>query len=348
MKYTKQVLASLEKAYAIGMFSGDDAKSFLVGVEKHGPIERYALDGRHIEQVASGPGGVMTITQVPGRGDQFLATYQFFSPNCGGEEAKIVSYTREHNGTWTCRTVCDLPYVHRFGLLTDASGDLWLIACTIKTACAYKNDWRFPGKVYGAKVERSFSEYDQWRQLDLAVLADVQLKNHGFWMAPDKSYALVSTESGVTRWAPPAAEDEPWSRTMLLHEPVSDICLVDFDGDGQDEMLTLSPFHGDTLSIYHLDEEGAYKLAWRDAKTRDFWHAIWGGELYGQPCAIVGNRGDDRELLRVYFEDGSYQLETIDQDRGPANCWVFADGDVERVIACNRETDEVALYTVEQ
>ena len=36
----------------------------------------------------------------------------------------------------------------------------------------------------------------------------------------------------------------------------------------------------------------------------------------------------------------------IDHDRGPANCWVSTDGDTTRIIAANRETDEVALYDV--
>ena len=337
----------MEKAYAIGMFAGSDRDSCLVGVEKDGPINRFSLTGELLEEVASGPGGVMTIAQVPERGDQFLATYQFFSPNCGGDDAKIVSYTRSEKGAWTCRTVCDMPYVHRFGMLKGADGRMWLLACTIKSACAYKNDWRFPGKVYAACIDRPFEDIDQYRQLEMEVIADVQLRNHGFWLAPDKSFALVSTDSGVFRYTPPADDEGEWGRECLLSEPTSDMCLVDFDGDGLDEMLTLSPFHGDTLSIYHLDDNGAYQLAWRDSEKRDFWHAIWGGELAGEPCALVGNRKDGRDLYRVFYADGSYQLETVDHDFGPANCWAYTSEGTDYIIAANRETDEVALYEVQ-
>ena len=37
MQYAKKVIASMPKAYAIGMFEGADAKSFVIGVEKDGP-----------------------------------------------------------------------------------------------------------------------------------------------------------------------------------------------------------------------------------------------------------------------------------------------------------------------
>jgi len=347
VKYAKRVLANMEKAYAIGMFAGADRDSFLIGVEKHGPIRRFSLDGEFIEDVADGPGGVMTIAQVPGRGDQFLATYQFFSPNCGGDDAKIVSYTRDERGAWACRTVCDLPYVHRFGLLEGADGSTWLLACTIKSACEYKEDWRFPGKVYAARIDEPFETYDEHNQLSLEVVADTQLKNHGFWVAPNRGFALISTDSCVCRYTPPAASGVSWGCERLIDEPTSDMCLVDFDGDGRDEMLTLSPFHGDTLSIYHLDDDGRYQLAWRDPEKRDFWHAIWSGELAGVPCAIIGNRKGGRDLYRVAFEQGAYRLEVIDHDRGPANCWVYRFGGADHVIATNRETDEVALYSVE-
>ena len=36
----------------------------------------------------------------------------------------------------------------------------------------------------------------------------------------------------------------------LLETPASDATLIDFDGDGKDELLVLSPFHGDTVLIY--------------------------------------------------------------------------------------------------
>ncbi|OUO45997.1 hypothetical protein B5F79_08605 [Olsenella sp. An285] len=344
MQYSKKVIASMPKAYAIGMFEGEDARSFVIGVEKDGPIRRFALDGTPMETVTEGPGGVMTITQVPGRKDQLLATSEFFSPNYGGDTAGIVSYTRAADGTWSTHRICDLPYVHRFGVLVGADGQLWLIACTIKGACRkIKNDWLTPGAVYVAKLGDSL----ETETVELTELSGCQLQNHGFWTNEDHTLALVSTAAGVFRYVPPATADGEWSVSCLIVQPTSDICVADFDGDGKDEILTLSAFHGDTLSVWHEgDTEDTYKKVWEDPEKRDFLHAIWSGTIAGEPCAVIGNRKAGRDLFRVHFADGTYQLEMIDHDRGPANCWVFTDGDATRIIAANRETDEVALYDV--
>lgn len=347
MQYQKNAIAEMPLAYAIGTFDGDDAESFLIGVEKQGPIERFALDGTHMETVAEGPGGVMTIAQVPGRNDQVMATCEFFSPNYGGDTAHIRVYTRNAEGTWASNKLCDLPYVHRFGLLKGADGTTYVIACTIKGACReIKNDWQTPGAVWGAALENPAESYEDNNQLKLELLAGAQLQNHGFWYAPDRSYALVSTAAGVFRYVPPAKPGEPWDIKCLIVQPTSDICVADFDGDGKEEILTFSAFHGDTLRIWHVGEsEDTYTCVWEDPEKRNFLHAIWSGELAGEPCAVIGNRKDGRDLLRVYF-DGEYKLELIDHDFGPANCWVIEDKGTQRIIAANRETNEVALYTV--
>ena len=203
--------------------------------------------------------------------------------------------------------------------------------------------------MWAGRLDEAGEAYDDQHQLPLVCLAGGQVQNHGFWYAPDRSYALVSTAAGVFRYAPPAAADGEWDVKCLIVNPTSDICVGDFDGDGVEEILTISKFHGDTLSVWHAtDDEDVYSCVWTDPVRRNFLHAIWSGELAGKPCAVVGNRKDSRDLLRVHFVDGEYAVEQIDHDRGPANCWVINDGDEQRIIAANRETNEVALYTVSE
>ncbi|MCH3967257.1 MAG: hypothetical protein PHR15_09170 [Atopobiaceae bacterium] len=348
MKFEKRSIASMPKCYAIAMFDGTDAKSFLIGVEKEGPTRRFALDGTPLETVTAGPGGVMTMVQVPGRADQFLSTTEFFSPNCGGDDAHISTYTKADDGAWSSATLCDLPYVHRFGILKGEDKTLWLLACTIKSACAYKEDWRFPGKVFAAPLTGDLERYGKQSQLALTTLRETQLKNHGFYTAPDRTFALVSTDDGVFRYTPPMTPDGEWQIDHITTEPTSDITLVDLDGDGKDELLCLSPFHGDTISVWHLDDAGTYRCVWTDPEKRPFMHAIWGGSLNGNPCAIVGHRKGDRDLLRIWLEQGTYHVEVIDHDFGPTNVWVYGNGDHDTIVAANRETDEVALYEAVQ
>lgn len=349
MKYGKKVIATdMPKCYAIGMFAGDDAASFVIATEKDGPIRRFALDGSVIEDVCPGPGGVMTVMQTPGRGDQLMSTYKFFSPNFGADDAKIVTYTRQQDGTWVRSVLCDLPYVHRFGVLTGADGQQWLIACTIKSACReFKNDWKTPGAVWVAKLPEHLEDFNEQHQLKLSCIAPYQLQNHGFYTRPDGSYALIGTAAGVFRYTPPTSADADWQVDCLVVQPTSDMTLVDLDGDGKDELVTISAFHGDTLSVWHEGEhEDNYQKVWQDPEKRNFLHAIWSGTLAGESSAVLGNRRDGRDLLRLYYAQGEYLLETIDHDHGPANVWVFSDETGDHIISTNRETDEAALYDV--
>jgi hypothetical protein len=346
VKYEKKVISrDLPKCYAIGMFNDGSTNSILIGVEKKGPIVRFALDGSLIDTPVSGPGGVMTLVQVPGRTDQFLSTTEFYSPNCGGDHARISSYTKQPDGSWKCATLVNMPYVHRFGILKNTSGNLFLLACTIKSACEYKNDWRFPGKIFGGKLSHHLEEFTSKHSLPLKVLKEQQLKNHGFYTAPDRSYALIGTNEGCFKFEPPESDLDSWKIKKLFSEQVSDISVTDFDNDGQNEIISISPFHGNTLTIWHKDREGLFTKQWVDPQKREFLHAIWAGVLCGQPCAIVGHRKGDRDLIRVFFDDGDFHIEKIDHDRGPTNCWVFSGGNLDKIVAANRETDEVAFYT---
>ncbi len=350
MEYDKKVIAEMKKCYAITMFHGDDCDSFLIGTEKEGPCIRFALDGSPMETVWDGPGGVMTMVQSPGRGDQFLSTQEFYSPNCGGEHARIVTCTRQHSGEWKVKTLCGLPYVHRFGVLRGKGGNSWLLACTIKSACEYKEDWRYPGGIFVAPLPQNLDMFDVENQLPLEELAGWQLKNHGFYTERDGGYALVSTDEGVFKFTPPDTTGGKWDIQCLLHKSVSDITEFDLDGDGKKELVTLSPFHGEEITVFKSNGGGVYRLAYQLPQKYPFLHAIWSGCLNGVPCAVLGHRKGSRDLLRVYYEKRTmqYAAEVIDHDCGPANVLAYTYEGQDRIIAANRETDEVALYTVKK
>jgi hypothetical protein len=351
MKVTKKVISNLNKCYSMTTLNYKGQPCFLVAAEKHDPCYLFSEDGTQLETVWTEPGGVMTMAQVPGSDGQFLATHQFYSPN-DSKEAKIVIATPKGKDDWEIRTLCDAPFVHRFGIL-NRNGVNYLIVCCLKSGHEYKNDWRFPGACYGAVLPDDLSSFNQDNQLPLTVIKDGMLKNHGYSAIKMDGHdaAVVGCEQGTFLFNPPAAPGEDWEVQEVCSIPSSDSVLVDFDGDGKLELGCISPFHGASLTIYHLDEDGKYVPQWKydrpEAET-EMIHATWVCDLFGKPTWIVGWRKGTKNTIAITFEDGAYKTEFIDQNTGCANAMHFVNSKGENVIVgTNREIDEVAMYTVE-
>lgn len=338
----KKVMANLEKCYSIAPLHFKNKEHILVAAEKTDRCILFDIDGNEEETVWEGPGGVMTMVQVPGTDGQFLATHKFYSPN-DSKEAKIIIATPQ-DGRWNIRTLVDLPFVHRFDII-ESEGKHYLIACCLKSGHEYKDDWSKPGKVYGALLPDDLSEFNEEHQLKLEVIKDDMLKNHGYYRVERDGItsSLVCCENGVFRFYPPTAKKSSWTVEQLIDVPASDAVLVDFDKDGEDELLVFSPFHGDTVLIYKEKNSG-YEQVYECPEKMEFLHAIWSGELEGQPVAVVGHRKGQRNLVKFFWKDGKYQKEYIDKDCGSANVYGFHKDGKDYVVATNREINEIAMY----
>ncbi len=347
MKIEKKVISNLTKCYSIAPLTYQGREHILVAAEKQDPCYLFDLDGNLEDKVWDGPGGVMSMVQVPGTDGQFLSTYKFYSPN-DSKEAKIVIVTPRGKGDWEIRTLVSLPHVHRFDILTR-DGKNYLIACALKSGHEFKEDWSTPGKVYGAELPEDLSVFDEEHQLPLTVLKENMLKNHGYYRILEDGVptALVSSNEGILRFTPPARGETKWTIETLLESPASDAVLVDLDEDGEKELCVLAPFHGEQVSIYKkLD--GAYTKVYDLPEPAEFTHAIYGGNLCGRPAFVVGHRKGKRNLLAIRYdkEARGYAVQVIDEDRGPANVFHYTHNGNDILIATNREVDEVAYYTI--
>lgn len=373
MKVKKKVIGSLEKCYSLAMLHYKGKDHFLAAAEKVNSCFLYDLEGNYEETVWEGPGGVMTMVQVPGSDGQFLATQKFYSPN-DSREASLAAVTPRspaipespaelkkaaasgrvwENSEWEIRTLLQLPFVHRFDIIRENNIN-YLIACTLKSGHEYKNDWSHPGRVYAGILPDNLCtdrlSYHEEGRPSLTVLMDGMYKNHGYcrYEKDGKKGAVISCEQGVYFFEVPETAGGQWRTTKLIGEAASDALLIDLNRDGEDELVTLSPFHGDTLRIYEK-RQGEYICAYTFPKPLPFLHALWGGTLYGRPAVIIGHREGERQLLMLgYDRRNGYTYDILDRGCGAANVLHYTRRGKEIIVAANRETDEIAMYELDE
>ena len=143
------------------------------------------------------------------------------------------------------------PFVHRFDIISR-NGVNYVIACTLKSGHEYKRRLEKPRKDSGMRLPEDLSSVDEEHPLQFEVLKEGLLKNHGYCKAEVdgvlKSY--VAANEGVFECIPPESEEGTWEIKQILDEASSDMAFADFDNDGELEMLTISPFHGEKISIF--------------------------------------------------------------------------------------------------
>lgn len=344
MNIEKKVLYHLNKCYAMTNLQYNGKHHFVVASEKEDRCLLFDDNGRLEDTIWEKPGGTMSMVQVPGTNGQFLAVQRFYSPN-ESERAKIVVVTPV-NGKWHVRTLTELPFVHRIDVL-QSGGFCYFIACTLKSGHRFDEDWSMPGKVYAARLPEKLDAFDENSPLLLKALKENMLKNHGYYRIErdGKQSCVISYEDGVCRFFPPDVPDGKWRIESLISDPASDAVLVDMDGDGEDELAVLSPYHGDTFSFYKKFC-GKFEKVFECSHKLEFIHALYGGPLWGRPTVVVGHRNGKQELLAFTYNHAkkSYEENCLDRGCGPANVLHYVSNGKDMLVAANREIDEVASY----
>ena len=344
MRIDKKIISNLTLCYCIAPVTWKGQQHFIVASEKEHACLLFDQYGSIVDTIWEQPGGTMSATQVPGADGVFLATHRFYSPNNSKEASIVLSKYQE--GHWQTRTVVALPHVHRFDILVR-DGMQYLLACCLKRDYEYKDDWRFPGYVLAGKLKENWMDGPEGHMVDLSVIKDNMLKNHGYsrHMHNGIMTGIVSSDEGVFRFTPPAAKQTQWTIEQLITDPVSDAVFVDLDSCGEEELLTIAPFHGDTMSVYKKAARGYHKVFEYPEKLA-FAHAICGATLCGKPSAVVGYRKGARDLLLITFEGGGYNVTILDHDVGSANVMHCMVDGKDVLVSANRGINEVAYYTL--
>ena len=337
MKATKKQLAVIDAPYAIQLISWK-GRDYCIAAseERNGEIVLIDLESKRVQKVIGLKGGIMNI--IPDEDGSMFAIERFY-PVFQSEKARIMRFTlNESDGDEIIadvELVADLPYVHRILTLDTPEGKK-IVAGTLCETKAFEQDWSSPGSVYimparaGALPER---------------LPELIHKNHGMWRYNKNESILISGVEGVYELS--LQEGRP-KLSRIMEREVSDICMFDLDGDGQDELITIEKFHGDEINVYSSKGDSWELLAHADVK---FCHAIWAGIISGEPCILACNRGGDMEtvMYKVHSsKGGEMQLspEVIDSGTGGANLAVLQKDGAVLLMTANRNCGEIAAYAL--
>ena len=316
MEMKKTILCDIAKCYAVlGLMIGGEPYLIYAG-EADGSIRAFhGPDFQICQLISEGGGGTMSLVPIPDREGWFFASRGFYSMvDCGESEIDLVRFD---GSSFTLEKIASLPYLHRFGMIAGADGTRYLVAATLHGFKKDKEDWSHPGHIsYGVLPDDLSGSF----QVEMTQLPGDYHIHHGFCIGTQagKPAAYTSCQEGVLRIFPPALRGGEWTVENILPQPVSDIAVCDIDGDGQEELAALMPFHGDQCRVYRW-ADGGYREIYRHPDGNDFYHTVIAGTLAGKPAFIIGARKGRGELFTLSWEEGRLACHTIENGIGPCN-----------------------------
>ena len=344
MRFEKIVLDVMERCYAAStMYCGGNLFAVFASESIDGPC--YAYTGEkfeHREVVWEKAGGTMSFIQIPRRDGEFIAVQRFF-PGFQSAEAKLVWGKRGPSG-WETKDLAKLPYVHRFDLFPVEDGIL-LFAATLCGSKKDREDWSDPGKILAASLPE--------RPEDGVTFTEIfsgQTRNHGYCRGrlAGRDTAFWSSDDGLFAAIPPAKKDGQWRITKLIDRPISDVALCDLDGCGEDEVITIEPFHGNQFNVNKKTASG-YEIVWRYPNEIEFAHTVTACRLLGNPAVVGGIRRKSCELFVLRHENGKgFYATLVEEGAGTSNAAVVNADGRDIIIAANHTRNEAAVYFVRE
>jgi hypothetical protein len=342
MEFSKQIIDDIFKCYSVNALNIDSKTQLIFAAEGDGACYMYSGKGFSDKRTLwEGEGGTMSIVTVPDKEGYFFVSKGFFS--MVNSEASGVFLLRYKKGGYIENRIIDIPYLHRFEVLTIKK-KRYFIGASLHSGKVDKEDWSNPGKIYIGEIPY---DLDAKMSIKLTVLKEGLYKNHGFnkgkWKGLEAVY--VASEEGVIAIIPPQKGNDEWQTEQIFTHPVSDVAAFDIDSDEALEFALLSPFHGNQFSIYKFID-GAYKSVYTYEVPMDFYHGIYADNFNGVPSFVIGARKDDQQLFIVQYNKESEQFEStvIDSGVGPSNVRIIHTNEGDIIMSANRQIGQAAIY----
>jgi len=333
MHIEKIFLDEIYRCYStMAMELDGDLHYFFASEEKGYPCYAYPAHNIHQRKtVWEKGGGTMSMIPLPQSKNQFIAIMDFYLKECPSQ-AKLVHVTYE-NGSFIQKDLFYLPFLHRFDLY-EVLGKVWFIGATIAHDKKDKEDWSQPGKIY-------VGELNLMGETKLRVIKEGLTRNHGYTQSPLKDGGYFGCDEGLYKVSIPT-QNSDWKVEQVLKGQIGEVALCDVNQDGQFEIMTIEPFHGNQIKIYASKE-----VVFNYPGNFDFAHTLVGASIHGVPSFIGGIRRETPDLFMVQYEAGSYQTILVDKGVGPANLNVVQYLDKSIIHSANHTQNEAAIYIVE-
>jgi hypothetical protein len=339
MNIKKIRLGELYRCYStMAMNLDNELHVFFASEEKGYPCMAYhGKDFSESKVVWEKGGGTMSMIPIPHTSNQFLAVNDFYLKETPSH-AGISWVTYNASTGFVRKDILKLPFLHRFDIY-EVGQDLYLIGATIAHNKADKEDWSQAGKIYVGKLPKDLNH-----PITLEVIAEGLFRNHGYSRSPKNDGGYFTCDQGVVKVTIPG-KDGKWHVDQVLDGPIGEIALCDVDGDGHDELLTIEPFHGNTIKLYKLIN-GKYEVVYVYPHKIDFAHTLVGTTLRGKPAFVGGIRREEADLFSITWENGKWVTTIIDQGVGPANLNVAHFEDHDLIHSSNHTANEAAVYVI--
>lgn len=342
-----RTLARLPRGYSITPVPGtekDGLPAFLAGSEDDGELLLFEPPDFSPRVIAREPGGFISVAVLRRDGRLHVVASTLFKPGFDAADSSLRLYPLDRGECPPSTLVAHIPFAHRVAVLNHAGRDLLLVS-TLCAAKTHKEDWTQPGGVHLAVAPADIGQPWPLRQIVSGLN-----KNHGMDFAllgrERRPGFLLSAMEGLFFMPLPADPDGPWPVEPVFAGENSDAIAFDWDGDGKPEVFSISPFHGNVLSVHRRAGD-----AWRRTLIHDdlaLGHIVWAGNLLGAPALLAGSRRGRREL-RLYrpAADGGIDpaYELIDEGIGPTQIAVLPLGPERAVLyVAAHGIDEVRIY----
>ena len=334
--YKKKKILDIEAVYTANAFQNEAGHYIGAGSETRDEVYLYDLARSECSPIPRQPGGMMSFVPIPGKRDLFVSVMGLFPPFIGKEAGVYLHSRMETN--WESGMALALPFAHRCETLKAGDRD-YLIVSTVSKEKSNASDWSQPGEIYVVDLENC--EFKKWK----ANLIDNSItRNHGMLKIcrNGQEHLYVCGAEGIFSIR---MDGEDWLLENVFDSEVSEMAFEDLNGDGQDELITIEPFHGNTLNVYQ--QKG---LQWikRFSDSLSFGHGLSAGVFRSEPSIVVGNRGESMALERFIVNDlktGETERQVIEEGVAPTQTQVFTFDSTDYILSANQNKNEVALYS---